>query len=515
MSSHPALQQGNRAQDRFLLAVIGANTLLALGLGYGYGQLGMTLVLGLGCLIGAGAAVHFWSGRPGCRMLLATLLIALVATQLQVSRGDTTIHANVYVSLCLLLPYGDWKLIAYTGVMLVIHHLGFEAASSTAQPLFVHVNDSRLGDAADIGFILVLSGFLIHAAVGMHRRAGERFELEFLVNAMGRDGPIRLNLDVVRTDSAVGQRLKHVQGRMAAALRQVRDATVNVHGAAKEVGDSSGELMARTDRTANGLKDAAMCLEQITVIVQESARASKEARELSHASSTLAVRGGAVVTQMVNTMEEIDKSSRRITDIIGTIDAIAFQTNILALNAAVEAARAGEQGRGFAVVASEVRRLAGRSAEAAREIKTLISASMETVERGTQLASAAGSTMDELVSSVKSVGTVFDSLTADNAEHAQGIEVVAASVKELDEVTRQNVHVAERSGQIADELLQQAAALAEVLSTFRLGDDGAVNELLRNAQQLAAQAASKRQERSQQSSSASTSEAGGSNIDFF
>ncbi|MCV2421866.1 methyl-accepting chemotaxis protein [Paucibacter sp. DJ2R-2] len=514
MNAHPALQQGNRAQDRFLLTVIAANALLAIGLGYGYEQLGTALMLSLGCLLSGGAALHFWSGQPICRRFLATLLVLLVVTQLQISRGDTTIHANVYVTLCLMLPYGDWKLIAYAGALLIAHHLGFEALSSAATPLFVHETDSRLAGIADIGFILVLAGFLIHAAIDMHRRASERFELEFLVNAMGRDGPIRLNLDVVRTDSAVGQRLKHVQGRMAAALRQVRDATVNVHGVAQEVGDSSGELMARTDRTANGLKDAAMCLEQITVIVQESARASKEARELSHASSALAVRGGAVVTQMVNTMEEIDKSSRRITDIIGTIDAIAFQTNILALNAAVEAARAGEQGRGFAVVASEVRRLAGRSAEAAREIKNLISASIETVERGTHLASTAGSTMEELVSSVKSVGAVFESLTADNAEHAQGIEVVAASVKELDEVTRQNVHVAERSGQIADELQQQAAALAEVLSTFRLGDDAAVNELLRKAQQTAAAAASKRQERSQPTTGGSDA-GGGSNIDFF
>jgi len=514
MNAHPALQQGNRAQDRFLLTVIAANALLAIGLGYGYEQLGTALMLSLGCLLSGGAALHFWSGQPICRRFLATLLVLLVVTQLQISRGDTTIHANVYVTLCLILPYGDWKLIAYAGALLIAHHLGFEALSSAATPLFVLDNDTRLADIADICFILVLAGFLIHAAMDMHRRASERFELEFLVNAMGRDVPIRLNLDVVRTDSAVGQRLKHVQGRMAAALRQVRDATVNVHGVAQEVGDSSGELMARTDRTANGLKDAAMCLEQITVIVQESARASKEARELSHASSALAVRGGAVVTQMVNTMEEIDKSSRRITDIIGTIDAIAFQTNILALNAAVEAARAGEQGRGFAVVASEVRRLAGRSAEAAREIKNLISASIETVERGTHLASAAGSTMEELVSSVKSVGAVCESLTADNAEHAQGIEVVAASVKELDEVTRQNVHVAERSGQIADELQQQAAALAEVLSTFRLGDDAAVNELLRKAQQTAAAASSKRQERSQPTTGGSDA-GGGSNIDFF
>ncbi|MEJ6006427.1 methyl-accepting chemotaxis protein [Paucibacter sp. AS339] len=507
----------NSSQDRTMLAIIVTNALLAGVLGSVNGALGMALQWALPCLLLAGLNYHYRSDRLSGRIGFATLLVLLVALQLQLTQGASSIHANVYISLCLLLPYGDWIVIAYMTGLFCVHSLVFRFFSSSNTPLYVHEAASSWSLVADWGFLLVLSTFLIIAAREMHRQANERFEMEFLVKAMGKDGPIRLNLDAVRTDSAVGQRLKHVQHRMAGALRQVRDAIFKVHSAAQEVGASSSELMERTDRTANGLKDAAMSLEQITVIVQESARASKEALAHSQASSEMATRGGEVVQQMVDTMQEIDRSSRRITDIISVIDTIAFQTNILALNAAVEAARAGEQGRGFAVVASEVRMLAGRSAEAAKEIKNLIAASMETVERGTQQASLAGSTMVELVSSVKSVSTVFDNLTADNAEHAQGIEVVAASVKELDEVTRQNVHVAERSGQIADELLQQALMLAEVLSTFRLGEDGAVSALLKAAQQSAqasSQAKAQMAERKTQAQAAQSQE-GGSNVDFF
>ncbi len=512
----------NSSHDRTMLVILVSNALLALALGLNHDSLGLAIQWTLPCLLLAGLNFHYRADTEFGRLGFATLLVVLVALQLQITQGASSIHANVYISLCLLLPYGDWIVIAYMTGLFSAHSLAFRYFNSNSLPLYVHEATGAWSIFADWGFLLVLSAFLIFSARQMHRQANERFEMEFLVKAMGQDGPIRLNLDAVRTISTVGSRLKHVQHRMAAALRQVRDAIFKVHAAAQEVGESSSELLDRTNRTASGLNDAAISLEQITVIVKESARASKEALAHSQASSEMASKGGQVVQQMVDTMQEINHSSRRITDIIGVIDAIAFQTNILALNAAVEAARAGEQGRGFAVVASEVRMLAGRSAEAAKEIKQLIAASMETVERGTQQAALASSTMMELVDSVKSVSTVFDNLTADNAEHAQGIEVVAASVKELDAVTRQNVHVADRSGQIADELLQQALMLAEVLSTFRLGEDGAVAALLKSAQQSAQASSLARSSQRQSGDGAHASPSakpnmaeGNSNVDFF
>ncbi|WP_197418115.1 methyl-accepting chemotaxis protein [Paucibacter sp. KCTC 42545] len=513
--NNPALLNSNRRQDLTMLVVVVVNALLCLGLGFYNQATSLALLVSIPCLIACGLAYHFWGGSLNSRLLLATVLVILVALQLQITKGSSSIHANVYISLCLLLPYCDWRVIAYMGSLLAAHHLGTQALSTADYPLYVHATGERWGHFADLGFLLVLCAFLINAAKYLQKRAGETFEMAFLVNAMGQEGPIRLNLDAVRTASKTGGRLRDVQQRMAAALRLVREALFSMHKAAEEVGHTSGELLSRTDRTANGLKDAAMSLEQITMIVQASAQASKEALELSKASSTMATQGGAVVSQMVSTMQEIEQSSRKITDITAVIDAIAFQTNILALNAAVEAARAGEQGRGFAVVASEVRRLAGRSAEAAKEIKGLISASLETVERGAKLADEAGSTMVDLVASVKRVGDVFDSLTADNSEHAQGLEVVAASVKELDEVTRQNVHVAERSGEIAHELLEQAVALAEVLSTFRLGDDAAVADFLVAAQAAVAAAAAARASVAARVESGPIQSHAGSNVDFF
>ncbi|MFY7864070.1 MAG: methyl-accepting chemotaxis protein [Roseateles sp.] len=500
-----------------MLAVVITNAVLAVVLGGAQGALVSALQWALPGVVLAALNYHYRSNSLTGRLGFATVLVVMVALQLQLTQGASSVHANIYISLCLLLPYGDWIVIAYMTGLFCLHSLAFHFFSSSTMPLYVHEATGTWSLVADWGFLLVLSAFLIIAARQMHRQAMERFEMEFLVKAMGKHGPIRLNFDAVRTDSSVGLRLKHVQQRMAAALRQVRDAVFKVHDAAQEVGSSSSELMERTNRTASGLADAAMSLEQITVIVQESARASKEALAHSQASSEMASQGGRVVQQMVDTMQEIDRSSRRITDIIGVIDAIAFQTNILALNAAVEAARAGEQGRGFAVVASEVRMLAGRSAEAAKEIKQLIAASTATVERGNQQASLASNTMNELVNSVQNVSTVFDNLSADNAEHAQGLEAVAASVKELDAVTRQNVHVAERSGQIADDLLQQALTLAEVLSTFRLGDDTAVSELLKAAQKSAQLSGQTRAAQAQRNTAAQSTQSkdGESQVDFF
>jgi methyl-accepting chemotaxis protein len=408
------------------------------------------------------------------------------------------IHAEVLmpVTLCLLLPYRDWRPIAAGAGAFLLGEL-----------LLGHL---------DLGLLLFtgLALMLVWLAIGMQREAAERFELEFLINAMGRDGPIRLNLDVVRAESKVGLRLKHIQGRMLEALRLVRDATASVQGVSTELGGSAGELRERTEHTARGLQDAAMSLEQINVIVQDSAKASGEAKSLAISAAAQAEEGGALVGRMVQTMQDIDAASRRITDIIGSIDSIAFRTNILALNAAVEAARAGEAGRGFAVVATEVRMLAGRAADAAKEIRQLVGASLATVERGSREAKQAGTAMKELVQAVHGVGKVFENLSADSAEHAASIDVVTASVKELDQVTGRNLDVAVRGSEIAAELLQQAVQLGEVLSNFRLGDDAKVAELLASARAAAEEAQRVAASSVQRGGKAgSTADAG--SVDFF
>jgi methyl-accepting chemotaxis protein len=209
-------------------------------------------------------------------------------------------------------------------------------------------------------------------------------------------------------------------------------------------------------------------MEQLTGTVKQSADSARQANQLAVSAAEVAQRGGTVVSQVVCTMDEINASSRKIADIIGTIDGIAFQTNILALNAAVEAARAGEQGRGFAVVAGEVRSLAQRSAEAAREIKALIGASVDKVDTGSRLVADAGATMTEIVASVQRVTDIIGEITAASAEQSDGIGQVNTAVTQLDQMTQQNAALVEQSAAAAESLKDQAGRLAQLVGRFRL-----------------------------------------------
>ncbi len=262
--------------------------------------------------------------------------------------------------------------------------------------------------------------------------------------------------------------LKRMVDSMRTTLVEVRNSTDSIGTASSEIATGNQDLSARTEQTASNLQQAASSMEQLTVTVRQSADSARQADQLARSAADVAARGGAVVSQVVTTMNDINASSKRIADIIGVIDGIAFQTNILALNAAVEAARAGEQGRGFAVVASEVRSLAQRSAEAAKEIKGLIGASVEKVEGGSRLVADAGATMTEIVGSVKRVSDIIAEITAAANEQSQGISEVNGSVTQLDQMTQQNAALVEQSAAAAESLREQAARLSTVVGTFRL-----------------------------------------------
>jgi methyl-accepting chemotaxis protein len=262
--------------------------------------------------------------------------------------------------------------------------------------------------------------------------------------------------------------LAEMIGSLRSTVGQVRSATDNIGTASTEIATGNQDLSTRTEHTASNLQETAASMEELTGTVRQSAEAARTATQLAEAAASTARRGGTVVGEVVHTMREINESSRRISDIIGTIDGIAFQTNILALNAAVEAARAGEQGRGFAVVAGEVRNLAQRSAEAAKEIKGLIGTSVDRVDAGTRLVSEAGQTMDEIVSSVQRVTDVISEIGAATGEQSQGIAQVGAAVSQLDQMTQQNAALVEQSAAAAQSLRDQAEKLAGVVATFRL-----------------------------------------------
>ena len=266
--------------------------------------------------------------------------------------------------------------------------------------------------------------------------------------------------------------LRDMQQGLGALVAQVRDASGNIATASQEIATGNQDLSQRTEQTASNAQEAVASLSQITANVQQTASSSQMANQLAGSASDTATRGGSVVEQAVASMHEISASSRKIGDIIGLIDSIAFQTNILALNAAVEAARAGEQGRGFAVVASEVRSLAQRSAAAASDIKGLIHNSVTAVDGGVRHVEDAGAAMKEIVASVQRVGDIIGEITAAASEQSAGIGQVNQSVGEIDRMTQQNAALVEESAAAAESLREQAARLSKVVQQFRLADEG-------------------------------------------
>jgi methyl-accepting chemotaxis protein-1 (serine sensor receptor) len=289
------------------------------------------------------------------------------------------------------------------------------------------------------------------------------------------DGDLTQTIHVDSNDE-IGQLLATLQkmnASLAGIVTQVRTGSDAIGAASQQIATGNMDLSSRTEQQASSLEETAASMEELTSTVKHNADNARQANLLARAASGVAERGGAVVEQVVGTMQEIHAASGKIADIIGVIDGIAFQTNILALNAAVEAARAGEQGRGFAVVAGEVRNLAHRSASAAKEIKALIENSVASVSSGSRLAEQAGATMRDVVGSVQRVTDIMGEITAASAEQTSGIEQINMAVVQMDQVTQQNAALVEEAAAAAEAMQDQAARLAQAVSVFRTGQGGA------------------------------------------
>jgi len=318
--------------------------------------------------------------------------------------------------------------------------------------------------AAAAAALSVLVGFLVSRSIT--RPLNEAVDIAKHV----ADGDLTSTITVKTFDETgmLMHALRHMNESLSKIVGEVRSGTETIASVSGQIAAGNQDLSSRTEQQASSLQQTAASMFALTGTVRENADNARQANQLAVCASDVAAKGGAVVAQVIGTMSSIDDSSRKIVDIIGVIDGIAFQTNILALNAAVEAARAGDQGRGFAVVASEVRNLAQRSAAAAKEIKSLIGDSVDKVETGSKLVRQAGITMDEVVASVARVTGIMAQITAASQEQSTGIEQVNQAIAQMDQVTQQNAALVEQAAASAESMQDQAANLARVVSVFRL-----------------------------------------------
>jgi methyl-accepting chemotaxis protein len=324
--------------------------------------------------------------------------------------------------------------------------------------------------AAVLAGVLLLAGLLLSR--GLLRQLGGEPDVASDITRRIAAGDLSVDIPLKEGDqSSLLYALKTMLESLSDIVGRVRAGSEGVATASAEIAQGNQDLSSRTESQASALEETAASMEQLSATVKQNAAGAQQANQLAMEATSVARRGGAVVSQVVETMKHINDSSNRIFDIIGVIDGIAFQTNILALNAAVEAARAGDQGRGFAVVASEVRALAGRSAAAAKEIKTLIGASVNRVEEGSHLVSQAGITMGEVVTSIQHVTDIMSEISAASLQQSQGVSQVGEAVTHMDQVTQQNAALVEEMAAAASSLKSQAQELVATMAVFTLVPD--------------------------------------------
>ena len=466
------LDEQMRIGDRVMLLACVLATLGAIALGFAYQT--PTLALGVALpLLGLSALSLWWApGTLASRMAQCVALVGLVVLHIQLSHGTIEYHFGVFVTLALLLVYRDWRPIVLGALLFAVHHLSFNQLQAMGFDLYCLSQPHWGVIVLHASYVVIQTALEVLMAVRMASTAREGDELRALMAQIDQADGIHLDVQQAQVSSHAASAMRDALLRMRAAVEQVRQSGDGVRIASAEIAQGNLDLSGRTEQQASALAQTAAAMDELGTTVRQNADNAQQANRLAIQASDVASAGGTVVGDVVQTMRGIDEASRKIADIIGVIDSIAFQTNILALNAAVEAARAGEQGRGFAVVAGEVRALAGRSGEAAREIRQLIEASVQKAESGTHLVRNAGSTMDEIVGSVQRVGNIIGEISAAAAEQAGGIGQVNQAVGQLDQMTQQNAALVEQSAAAAHSLREQAARLAAAVQVFRLEGGG-------------------------------------------
>ena len=453
--------------DIVVLWGIAAVFIGTLAYGWIYNNLMLGLVLGL-VFMGLSLGVAAWSKSGALsRVALPVLGMTMVGLMIHVARGHSEAHFAVFAFLACLVVYRSSVAIIAGAVAIAIHHLSFNQFQTWGwgpmcftEPSFMRVVEHAI-------YVVVESVVLILLALRARADFATAEELMRIVEQIqGDNGTINLNASHLAVKGRVSRKLVDALQHIETAIQQVRRSSDAIRQASGDIAHGNQLLSSRTEDAAASIAQTAASVEEIASTIRASVDNAHQANQLAGQASDVATRGGEAVHRVVDTMSGIQQSSRKITDIIGVIDGIAFQTNILALNAAVEAARAGEQGRGFAVVASEVRSLAQRSAEAAKEIKQLITRSVEQVDSGSSLVGNTGEIIGEVVEQVRRVSALVSEITVSSSEQNEGIGQINLAISRLDQTTQQNASMVEQTAAAAERLRQQSDELIAAVSVF-------------------------------------------------
>jgi methyl-accepting chemotaxis protein len=453
--------------DIVVLWGIAAVFIGTLAYGWIYNNLMLGLVLGL-VFMGLSLGVAAWSKSGALsRVALPVLGMTMVGLMIHVARGHSEAHFAVFAFLACLVVYRSSVAIIAGAVAIAIHHLSFNQFQTWGwgpmcftEPSFMRVVEHAI-------YVVVESVVLILLALRARADFATAEELMRIVEQIqGDNGTINLNASHLAVKGRVSRKLVDALQHIETAIQQVHRSSDAIRQASGDIAHGNQLLSSRTEDAAASIAQTAASVEEIASTIRASVDNAHQANQLAGQASDVATRGGEAVHRVVDTMSGIQQSSRKITDIIGVIDGIAFQTNILALNAAVEAARAGEQGRGFAVVASEVRSLAQRSAEAAKEIKQLITRSVEQVDSGSSLVGNTGEIIGEVVEQVRRVSTLVSEITVSSSEQNEGIGQINLAISRLDQTTQQNASMVEQTAAAAERLRLQSDELIAAVSVF-------------------------------------------------
>jgi methyl-accepting chemotaxis protein len=475
------LASSHRRADRLMLAIVWLLFAMALALSTLHDTLRWALVIGLPAAAIPSVLVRLLPGSRPTRLAMAISLMVFTALHIHQAAGVTEAHFGVFVLLAFLLCYRDYTVILTAAGVIAMHHLSFNYLQELGYGVRCLSQPGLVTVLVHAGYVIAESSVLCYLCWILRGEALRAFELQAAVDTMADPATGRIDLRAAKDTarSATGQALQRAIAAMHTTIAGVAQGVVTVETAASDIAAGNHDLSTRSAEQAHVLYETVEAMNQLALTVKRNGDHARQANDMAISASDVAVQGGQVVAQVVETMDAINESSRKVADIIGVIDGIAFQTNILALNAAVEAARAGEQGRGFAVVASEVRNLAQRSAAAAQEIKKLIGDSVARVGAGTAQVGKAGETMTRIVESVEQVTGIIAEISNSSAGQEEHIASTLIALTGMADVTEQNAALVHQAKTAADTLRDQAEELSRAIATFTLGDAGRGQEFQR------------------------------------